>query len=369
MQIGAGSRRQIPKVGLTMSDSAAVPVGRPFGSGGPTLTDAGEGALLEQLVDLARTAAGHPPVGSAGDDAAVWTPPAGADVAVTVDALVEGVDFRRSWITPRQLGRRCFTVAVSDLAGTGAQPVHCVVTLCARGSERLEDILEIQRGLCEAAGAAGCDVIGGDVSAIDGPLVIDVCVSGRLPGGRALRRRDGRAGDALMVTGVVGRAAAGLRLLIDGAEAVTAMDRAWIDAQLQPQARVREGIELLARGVRCGGDISDGLVLDAARTCRAAGCGADLWAESLPVDPELRTRFGDEWLELACGGGEDFELLIAVPPAEVDALVGAWPGDLAQLSLVGVLREGSGLRVLDRRRGVELPLPATHARHFSRSRP
>ena len=346
-----------------MPESPPVALRRRFGAGGPTLAQVGERALLEQLVAISQEHVGH--VVARGDDAAVWTPPAGRDLAVSVDALVEDVDFRRSWIGPRQLGRRAFAVAASDLAGTGATPLNCVVTLCARASEQVEDVLEVQRGLCEAAAAAGCAVVGGDVSAIDGPLVIDVCVTGSLASGRSLRRAAGRPGDLLLVTGVLGRSAAGLRLLLDGASPESTVERGWVDAHLQPVTRLREGARLLEAGVGCAGDVSDGILVDAARTARASGCGAEIWAESLPVDRHLSERFGRRWLELAAGGGEDFELLVAAAEPDIAALLRDWPADLAPLTAIGMLNEGSGLRLLDRRGGTEQTPPRTLASHFS----
>jgi thiamine-monophosphate kinase len=336
---------------------------RRFGAGGPTLAQVGERALLEQLVAISQQGVGQ--VAASGDDAAVWTPPAGRDLAVSIDALVEDVDFRRSWITPRQLGWRAFAVAVSDLAGTGAAPLNCVATLCARASEQVEDVLEVQRGLCEAAAAVGCAVVGGDVSAIDGPMVIDVCVTGSLASERSLRRDAGRPGDVLLVTGVLGRSAAGLRLLLDGAGIDSTEERGWVDAHLQPVIRLREGMRLLEAGVRCAGDVSDGVLIDAARTARASGCAAEIWVDSLPVDPQLSTRFGRGWLELAAAGGEDFELLVAAAQPAVAALVRDWPAELAPLTPVGMLSHGSGLRLLDRRGGSEQTPPPTLASHFS----
>src|SRR5207249_11232758 len=158
------------------------------------------------------------------------------------DALVEGRDFQRGWLTPRQLGARALRVAFSDVAGMGATPAWCTGTLCARASTRLGDALEIQRGLCEAAAAAGCAVVGGDVSDIDGPLVIDVCAAGSVAEGRYLRRDAGRAGDLLVVTGRLGRAAAGLRLLLGAAPPAARRDEAaWRSALLDPVLRLAEG--------------------------------------------------------------------------------------------------------------------------------
>ncbi len=346
-----------------MSQAPSANADRRFGGGGPTLAEVGETALLDELVAIAATVTGGG--GHGADDAAVWSPAAGRDLVESVDALVEEVDFRRSWIGPRQLGRRAFTVAVSDLAAMGAEPVHCLATICAPSSEQFEDLLELQRGLCEAAASVGCAVIGGDVSAIAGPLVVVVSVTGSLAGGMALRRAAGLPGDLLVVTGVLGRAAAGLRLLLEGSSPATDAEAGWVRAQLQPPVRLGEGMRLLQAGVRCAGDISDGLLLDAARTARACGCAAEIWAASLPVDGELRDRFGQDWLQPALGGGEDFELLAALPEADADALLRGWPSRRAPLAVVGRLRLGEGVHLLDRRGGVELPQPAPSARHFS----
>ena len=212
---------------------------------------------------------------------------------------------------PRRLGARALSVALSDLAGMGARPVWCAATLCAPASTCFEDVLEIQRGLCAAAAAAGCAVAGGDVSAIDGPLVIDVSVAGTLAPGAVLRRDGGRPGDLVVVTGTLGRAAAGLRLLLDGGDELSDQERAWVDAQLSPVARIAEGLQLVASGVRCGGDISDGLLVELERIGEMSGCGAEIWLDRLPVEPALVSDFGAAWPDLALGGGEDFELVAA----------------------------------------------------------
>lgn len=363
MQIHRAQERAVRRVLTTMSEPSPAAPRRGFGAGGASLAELGEQGLLERLMTIAKEAFPSGPAG--GDDAAVWTPPAGRDLAVSVDALVEEVDFRRSWISPGQLGRRAFGVAVSDLAGMGAQPVSCMATVCARAAEQVDDVLEIQRGLCEAAAVAGCPVAGGDVSAIDGPLVIDVCVIGSLPAGEALRRAAGRPGDLLVVTGVVGRSAAGLRLLLGGEPPRSPVERVWIDAHLEPVTRLREGARLLEFGVRCAGDVSDGLLIDVARTARASGCGAEIWVDTVPVDTELAVRFGQDWLELAIGGGEDFELLAAVAEPDLARLLGDWPANLAPLSVIGALGEGSGVRLLNHRGGWEQATPRSLASHFS----
>ncbi len=337
---------------------------RGFDEGGPTLLDVGKSELLRALTEIARATAQGLVLGT-GDDAAIWAPDPGREVAISQDALVEGVDFRRRWISPRRLGARALAIALSDLAGMGAKPAWCAATLCAPAATCAEDVMEIQRGLCAAAASAGCVVAGGDVSAIDGPLVIDVSVGGTLAPGAALRRDRGAPGQVVVVTGTLGRAAAGLRLLLDGGAELSGQEAAWVEAQRSPAARVAEGLSLVAAGVRCGGDISDGLLVELERITGMSGCGADIWLDRIPVEAALVSDFGAAWPELALGGGEDFELVAALPEAALGALLAGWSRDLTPLSVVGRLRSGSDVAVLDREGGERVPSPRTTSRHFA----
>jgi thiamine-monophosphate kinase len=338
-----------------------------WATGGPTLAETGESVLVRRLLEIAREAGAPGLAVPPGDDAAVWIPAAGAEIVLSQDALVEGQDFRRAWLGPRQLGRRALAVALSDLAGTGASPAWCMATLCAPAATRLADVLEIQRGIAQGALEWGCVLAGGDVSDIDGPLVIDVAVGGTVTPGRCLRRDAGRPGDALVVTGSLGAAAAGLRVLLDGrATGPTAeQSRRWTDALIAPHPRIAEGLALVAADVRCGGDISDGLLADAARTAEASGCAADLWVDELPAGEGLPELFPEAWLELALGGGEDFELLVAVNEAALSWLLAGWAATLTPLHVVGRLRAGSGVRLLQHEAGGMVDPPTVCSRHYT----
>ena len=304
-----------------------------------SLADIGEAELLRLLAEVASATSNQSLVVGPGDDAAVWRSGSAVDVVLTQDAMVEDRDFRRVWITPQQIGARALHVALSDIAGMGARPVWCLAT--------------------------GCALVGGDVSDTAGPIVIDVAVGGTLDGGRCLRRDAGRPGDVLVVTGTMGRAAAGLRAL-DGAK-LTASEPSrtlWKAALLAPRARIAEGLRLAEAGARCGGDISDGLAVDAARTADASGCAAEVWLDHVPVDPDLRTAFSDAWVDVALGGGDDFELLAALSPVVVGDLLRGWPTHLAPLRIVGRLVEGSGVEVLTAEGGDRVAGPVVSSRHW-----
>jgi len=338
---------------------------RTFDSGGTTLADVGEDVLLGLLSAAAGAPSDPGVVVPSGDDAAVVHVPLGLELAVSQDALVEGKDFQRSWITPWQLGRRALAVALSDIAGMGGEPAWCTATICAPASTQLDDVLAIHSGLRQAAVDAGCPLVGGDVSDIDGPLVLDVAVGGTGSPGSWLLRDAGMPGDLLVVSGRLGRAAAGLQLLLGAGVHVGGADRAaWLTAFLAPVPRVSEGRLLSGAGVRCGGDVSDGLLIDARRTAAASGCAAELWLDTIPVDAALRVAFGDRWPDLALGGGEDFELLAAASADRVDALLRGWPGAATPLTVVGRLVPGSEVQLLSARGGEVLPPPRITARHY-----
>jgi thiamine-monophosphate kinase len=336
---------------------------RAFDAGGPTLRAVGERALLDALVRQSRHSDGPEMIVASGDDAAVLGTPAGQALVMTQDALVEGVDFLKRWITPYRLGRRALSVSLSDLAAMGSTPAFCLLTICARPSVAALDVLAVAAGLGDAAATFGCAVAGGDISAIDGPLVLDVVAGGYVARDRILRRDAGRPGDLLLVTGILGRAAAGLAVL-RGQLSASDAHPAWVGAQLSPRPRLAEGALLAARGVRCAGDVSDGLWVDAERTATASNCGAELWWERVPVDPELRQLPDPDGQALALGGGEDFELLVAAPPELADRLVTDWPSERTPLSVVGRLVSGRGVRLLTGPDGDILPDPVARSLHF-----
>jgi thiamine-monophosphate kinase len=330
-----------------------------------TLADVGEAEVLRLLTAIAGQGTDNRVVLGPGDDAAIWRPDSDVDIVITQDAQIEDRDFRFVWMRPEQVGRRALNAALADIAGMGARPAWCTATLCAAGTTPVEHVLEIQRGLVGAATESRCVVIGGDVSDIAGPLVVDVTLGGTLEPGRCLRRDSGEPGDVLLVTGTLGRAAAGLRSL-DGETlaAPASIIATWKRALVEPEARIAEGLQLVAAGVRCGGDISDGLAVEVARTVSASGCAAEVWLDHVPVDPELHGAFGDAWDGIALGGGDDFELVAAASSHLVGELLRAWPAELAPVRIVGRLVEGSGVRFLTTEAGDARPMPAVASRHW-----
>jgi thiamine-monophosphate kinase len=171
----------------------------------------------------------------------------------------------------------------------------------------------------------GVRIIGGDTSRTEGGVVIDSVVLGEVRHGRALTRGGARAGDQIFVTGALGGAAGGLKILESGAVGTsrTRAERRLLLRQRRPEPRVEWGALLCEKGLATSLiDLSDGLSSDLAHVCRESGVGARVEAASLPVDPLLtQTGLGaDEALKLALDGGEDFELLFTADPRQAARL-------------------------------------------------
>ncbi len=264
--------------------------GHSFGVGG-------EAVALEALEAIL----GPPAHGETwiGDDAAVLCV-GGEPLLFASDLIAEGVHFSLAHTSLADVGWKALAVNISDVAAMGGRPFRAVVAIAGAFGPRLEDLY---RGLLEASSAYGCPIVGGDLSAPangDG-LVVSVAILGTTEGRAPVLRSGARAGDRLYVTGALGAAAAGLRLLAKDAHALGAC----VDAHRRPRPRVVEGEAAARLGARAMIDISDGLGIDLDRLARASGLGVAL--EQLPVAQGATEA---EALE----GGEDYELLFAVPP-------------------------------------------------------
>jgi thiamine-monophosphate kinase len=252
-----------------------------------------------------------------GDDAAVLRPRAGFDLVITTDLLIEDVDFRLGgvWTSPRDLGHKALAVSLSDAAAMGARPRFCLLSVgVPRALWRgrfLEDFHEGVRALAEVYGVR---IIGGDTSRTPEGVVIDSIVMGEVRRGRALTRGGARAGDQIFVTGALGGAAAGLKILesVGVRTSRRRAERGLVLRQRRPEPRVEWGALLSEKRLATSLiDLSDGLSSDLAHVCRESGVGARVEAASLPLDPLLAQAGvgADESLGLALDGGEDFELL------------------------------------------------------------
>jgi thiamine-monophosphate kinase len=274
------------------------------------------------------------------DDAAALEVPAGRPLLASVDSVVEGVHVDLSLCSPGDVGWKALMGALSDLAAMGATPLAALVALCVPGGSGDGELaLGVMAGVAEASAAAGCPVVGGDVSG--GACVsVAVTVLGTVEpdGPGPVSRAGARPGDAVLVTGACGGSAAGLRLLRGGA-AMDGPGSAAARAHRRPVARLREGEMARRAGAHALIDVSDGLALDLHRLADASGVGFALTA--VPVAPGAM-------LDEALGGGEDYELLVVVEPGSVNALTTAFEREGLRRPLpLGVVTEDPAVRTFE----------------------
>jgi thiamine-monophosphate kinase len=355
-----------------------------------------------------------------GDDAAVWRQQSGRETLVTVDLLVEDVDFKLAYTAPRLLGHKALAVSLSDIAAMGGAPRFSLLTLAIPPALKSQISTlksesfweEFFAGYFALATAHRVRLVGGDISSAPDRLTIDSVVMGQCQAGKAVRRDGAKVGDAVYVTGSVGASAAGLALLLGGervdessfhgrgAEDLDAEQRkeeasaptphslrlcggkasgqsrsehrlkqSAIRAHLRPEPRVEFGRRLGEAGLATSMiDVSDGLAQDLRHICDASGVGAGLDFDAVPVAPEVKlvTADVDEAFELAVGGGEDFELLFTARRNDESFLFDLAASCQTKLTQVGeVIPAYSGAPVWLRRGGEAKPLSIRGYDHFA----
>lgn len=299
-----------------------------------------------------------------GDDAAVLRPPAGSRLLVSTDTLVAGVHFPAD-TDPDAIGHKALAVNLSDLAAMGAVPAWATLSLTLPDlcSDWLEAFSHGFRALAENHRVA---LVGGDMSR--GPLSVSVQVMGLLAAQEApLRRSGARPGDQVYVTGTLGDAALGLRLLADPGRG-TGRQRQYLLSRLhRPSARVDEGRRLRSVA-RAAIDISDGLAADLGHICRSSDVGARIWVDRLPFSSAMQALTGaDERVGLALTGGDDYELCVSAAPGARSPIEDLGRSFACGLTAIGVIEAEPGLRCVDGE-GRAWRLKASGYRHFGSDR-
>jgi len=269
--------------------------------------------MESELIAHLRTRIGpHPgvPVGI-GDDAAVLDVAGTSRCVITVDMLMDHVDFELSAVGPRRAGRKALAANLSDLAAMAAQPLAGVVALALPRTGGMEIATALYDGLLPLADRYGLAVVGGDTNSWDGPLAISITLLGIVTEQGPLLRNGAKPGDRIVVTGAFGGSILGRHL------------------DFEP--RVAEALLLAQRyRLHAGIDVSDGLSIDLGRVAAESGCGAVLHPESVPIADEARLLAerlanGSTALDHAFTDGEDFELILAVPPDEAERMLAEQP--------------------------------------------
>lgn len=227
--------------------------------------------------------------------------------------MVEGVHFDLRWGRPALLGARSLAVNLSDIAAMGGSPTACVVNLAVRDGVGQRTLDRIYAGLRNSAHEAGVDIVGGNITRAS-DLSITIALLGEVTGGAAMRRDSARPGDEIFVTGALGDAALGWRLL-SGELTARGVARSYlVDRFFRPPNRLRAGQRLAAIDPTPSAiDISDGLLQDLGHILERSRVGAEIDASSIPLSPAYRAVMGDD-ISYAFSGGEDYELLFCLRP-------------------------------------------------------
>jgi thiamine-monophosphate kinase len=329
----------------------------------------GEFELIDRLASVSDS---RPPLTTGiGDDASVAVH--AGQTATSVDAIVEGVHFRREWSSPLQIAIKATGTALSDIAAMAADPGEVYVTLGVPADTPRAFLEALADGFAEAAAGFGVCLAGGDTVASP-VMFISVTAVGRAPAGEPLILRSGAAvGDLVAVTGEFGGARAGLFLLESGgpegkgappAGAMsTALRRGLESRQLEPRPQLEAGSALRGSGANSLVDVSDGLAADLGHVARASGVAIEIDCGRVPVQAgvaEVAETAGLEAIDLALSGGEDYELAFTLPAVAFERVEGLFAPLGCGLTVIGEVRSGSGVQLVTDGRREQPPAGFDH---------
>ncbi len=283
------------------------------------LEDIGEFGLIE-LIRKEQSPQGGEVLVGIGDDTAVIKQGGDDYLLLTCDALVEGVHFHLDYTAYRELGWKAMAVNLSDIASMGGVPKYALVSLCLPPLTDPLKVKEFYWGLRELGERFGVGIVGGDTTSSP-VLMVSIALIGRVRKEHLVTRSGARSGDSLLVTGTLGGAEGGLKLLKRGRPYPKGMEGI-IRRHLTPMPRLKEA-KLLVENLEPTAmiDISDGLALDLSHLIEESGVGAEIWREKIPLHPqaeEVAKILGGSPYDFALYGGEDYELLFTLPPDQVE---------------------------------------------------
>lgn len=350
----------------------------------PTLRDLGEVEVVRRLI-AARVAharastardRGHANgiIVDAGDDAAVVRPREGFDLVATTDTLVEGRHYDPEWFDGAAIGARLAAVNLSDLAAMAAEPRWGLLSMGLHPEQPIDEVLAVQEALTAALAHESAALVGGNVTAVDGRPWWSLALLGEAPRGRAWSRHGARPGDLVAISGSPGRAGAGLRLAHTSGEKARGAEWAEVlEAWRAPVARLGLARALAPLdAVTAAIDVSDGFASDLARLCEASGVGARLDEASWPSDPALESAARQLAIpieRLRFGPSDDYELLLAIDPARVEAALSAARAAGTALAIVGRFTDAPLVIELVTAAGKSRSLDATGFDHFASEHP
>ncbi len=302
-----------------------------------------------------------------GDDVAVIDVGKKA-ILVTTDLLIEDIHFELAWTDPFHLGRKALFVNLSDLAAVGGVPKYFLISLGLPSKLSLSFFTSFYRGLRDGARRFGVEMIGGDTS-VSKKLVINICVMGEGKKESLLFRDGASVGDDLFVSGTLGDAALGLKIL--KRDGLQGRPKGLIQKHLSPCPRIELGRRIAARHWATSMiDVSDGLLIDTRHLLEESGVGARIWEERIPLSRLYRKwirSFSTSPYRLALTGGEDYELLFTAPPKMRKKISSLSLSLKIPITLIGkIVPRKEGFHLV-RRDGKEVSPSLLGFEHFKRS--
>lgn len=283
------------------------------------------------------------------DDAAVVTPPPGCDLVLTTDGVIAGVHFFPD-DPPGAIARKVLRMNLSDLAAKGAKPVGFLLSVALPAAFEEAWIAGFAAGLGEDAAHYGCPLLGGDTDHTPGPLSVSIAAFGTVPHGKMVRRSTGNAGDSIVVTGTIGDAALGVLLRRDQSLAQRWHLSDAMSAHLKRRYLMPEPRNALAGAVleyaAAAMDISDGLVGDLAKLCRASGIAAEIDVARVPISEAAgAARQAEPALtETILIGGDDYEIVLTLAPEKLAAFRAVAQTVGVVVTEIGRITAGEGVR-------------------------
>jgi thiamine-monophosphate kinase len=330
----------------------------------PNSTESAEDRLIARYF---RPLATHPGAFGLRDDAAVLTPPPGCDLVLTTDGVIAGVHFFAD--DPSEtIGRKALRMNLSDLAAKGAKPIGFLMSLALAAGTDEAWIAAFAAGLGEDAAHYGCPLLGGDTDHTPGLISVSIAAFGTLPEGTMVRRSTAKPGDSVIVSGTIGDAALGVKLLRDRGLSDGWRLTAAMAAQLERRYLLPEPRTALADAVRrhasAAMDVSDGLAGDLAKLARASSMAAEIDVARVPLSDAARAAVAADpsLIETVLTGGDDYEIILTLAPDKLDDFQAAAKAVGIGVSEIGTVHAGKGARFI--RDGEALAFAQPSYSHF-----
>jgi len=287
------------------------------------VSDIGEFGLIRRISDLLNnegTRSEQVTIGI-GDDTASFLPRPGYELLVTCDCIVEGRHYLPGKISPLDLGRRAMALNISDIGAMGGRPLYALISLGLKAEVLVQDVEEMYRGFLLELRPFDASIIGGNLTKSGDGMFIDITLIGEVEQGKGLRRSGAKPGDAILVTGYPGQAAAGLQLLLDAPDDLKILEHPLVKIYNTPSHRAQLGEAIAKAGWATAMiDTSDGFLGDLGHICEESNVGAELFKEKLPVSEDLREAANilhQDPYDFFLGESDDYELVITCRPRDV----------------------------------------------------